>query len=100
MTNLNDFNEETEYKSNEYDYLEQRIEKIEYDLKDGGQYIGEQLGKNAIIASNKVSFSFILIYVPGLVLAMILSWSVNSSIILAILHGYLSWLYVIYQIIF
>ena len=32
----------------------------------------------------------------GCALAMILSWSINHSIIWAILHGCLSWLYVIY----
>jgi len=42
----------------------------------------------------------ILIYIPGLVLAMILSYTVNQSILWAILHGYLSWFYVIYSAIF
>ena len=32
----------------------------------------------------------------GAALAMILSWSVNKSILWAICHGILSWLYVIY----
>ncbi len=32
----------------------------------------------------------------GCALAMILSWSRNVSILWAILHGILSWLYVIY----
>lgn len=32
----------------------------------------------------------------GSVLAITISWSVNHSIIWAILHGCLSWLYVIY----
>jgi hypothetical protein len=32
----------------------------------------------------------------GSALAMILSYSINKSIILAIIHGILSWIYVIY----
>jgi hypothetical protein len=32
----------------------------------------------------------------GSALAMILSYSINNSIILAIIHGILSWIYVIY----
>lgn len=36
----------------------------------------------------------------GSALAMILSWSANQSILWAILHGILSWLYVIYYAIF
>ena len=36
----------------------------------------------------------------GTVLAIILSWSANKSILLAIIHGLLSWIYVIYFILF
>ncbi len=32
----------------------------------------------------------------GTALAMILSWSKNGSILWAVLHGFLSWIYVIY----
>lgn len=32
----------------------------------------------------------------GSTLAMVISWSVNKSILWAIVHGFLSWLYVIY----
>ncbi len=32
----------------------------------------------------------------GTALAMIASWSVNSSVLWAILHGFFSWFYVIY----
>ena len=32
----------------------------------------------------------------GSALAMILSWSVNKSIVWAILHGVISWIYVIF----
>jgi len=36
----------------------------------------------------------------GTALAMILSWSVNSSILWAIIHGFLSWFYVLYYALF
>jgi hypothetical protein len=32
----------------------------------------------------------------GAALAMILSWSKNASILWAVIHGFLSWIYVIY----
>lgn len=32
----------------------------------------------------------------GTALAMILSWSKNGSILWAVLHGFLSWIYVVY----
>ena len=35
----------------------------------------------------------------GTVVAVALSWSVNKSILWAILHGFLSWLYVIYYLV-
>lgn len=35
----------------------------------------------------------------GTVLAITISWSVNQSILWAIIHGLLSWLYVIYYIL-
>jgi hypothetical protein len=36
----------------------------------------------------------------GSVLAMIISWSLNSSIIWAVIHGLLGWIYVIYYLLF
>lgn len=35
----------------------------------------------------------------GSALAIAISWSVNQSVLWAIIHGILSWLYVIYYII-
>ncbi len=35
----------------------------------------------------------------GTVLAMIISWSRNKSILMAVVHGIFSWLYVIYYYI-
>jgi hypothetical protein len=35
----------------------------------------------------------------GTILAIVLSWERNKSVLLAILHGIFSWLYVIYFVI-
>jgi len=35
----------------------------------------------------------------GTALAMVISWSVNKSVLWAIFHGFLSWIYVIYYVI-
>jgi hypothetical protein len=36
----------------------------------------------------------------GTALAMVISWYVNKSVLWAIFHGILSWIYVIYYVIF
>ena len=36
----------------------------------------------------------------GATLAMVISFTVNKSVFLAIIHGLMSWLYVVYYIIF
>ncbi len=36
----------------------------------------------------------------GVVIAVALSWDANHSILWAIVHGFLSWVYVIYYLIF
>ncbi|WP_339172367.1 hypothetical protein MKY51_12020 [Solibacillus sp. FSL R5-0691] len=35
----------------------------------------------------------------GMVLAIIISWSVNKSVLWAIIHGLFGWLYVIYYVL-
>ncbi len=35
----------------------------------------------------------------GTALAIVLSWSVNKSVLWAIIHGILSWIYVVYYVI-
>ena len=35
----------------------------------------------------------------GAILAMIISWSRNKSILMALVHGFLGWIYVIYYYI-
>ena len=46
------------------------------------------LERNKTVVKNGIGF--------GTVLAITISWSVNHSILWAIIHGCLSWLYVIY----
>lgn len=70
--------------------LESRIEELESNQQDIANSI----------PSNKYSGCATIIYIPGLVLAMILSYTANQSILWAILHGYSSWLYVIYKLFF
>jgi hypothetical protein len=53
----------------------------------------EQAGKPVRPAASnaaKVGIGF------GSALAITMSWSANKSILLAIIHGFLSWIYVIY----
>lgn len=78
---------------NNYDDLEDRIAQLE---KEAGQYIGGLISS----VRGRASLDLVILYIPGVALAMILSWSANSSILWAILHGYLSWAYVIYYAIF
>lgn len=80
--------------------LERRIDDVESDLNDGAKYIGQQIGYAHLISSRKVGYSVALFYLPGVTLSMILSWSVNVSIFWTIIHGYLSWIYVTYFIVF
>lgn len=43
------------------------------------------------IIKNGISF--------GSVLAIVISWTINKSIVWAIIHGLLGWLYVLYYVI-
>lgn len=36
----------------------------------------------------------------GTLIAVLISWSVNKSVLWAIIHGFLSWFYVIYYLLF
>jgi hypothetical protein len=44
-------------------------------------------------------FYFDILKKTGAVLAMIISWSKNKSILMALVHGFFNWLYVIYYYI-
>ena len=50
----------------------------------------EQTGTGAATSAAKVGIGF------GSALAITISWSANKSILWAIVHGFLSWIYVIY----
>ncbi|MEY2867323.1 MAG: hypothetical protein RIQ43_1349 [Pseudomonadota bacterium] len=49
---------------------------------------------NGAISTIKAGIGF------GTALAITISWSVNKSILWAIVHGFLSWIYVIYYALF
>lgn len=67
---------------------EKRMDNIEL-------WVSNQL-KNGLITWSVITF----IYLPGLSLSMIVSYSINESIGWAIAHGYLSWVYIFYSLIF
>ncbi|QLI80045.1 hypothetical protein HZU75_02930 [Chitinibacter fontanus] len=58
-----------------------------------GQGCGQQISSGVIM---KLFGGFSL----GTVIAVALSWSANHSILWAIIHGFCSWLYVIYYALF
>jgi hypothetical protein len=49
---------------------------------------------NTAITTIKAGISF------GTALAISISWSINKSILWAIVHGFLSWIYVLYYALF
>lgn len=49
--------------------------------------MSESNGKSQVVKSG---------YTLGTILAVTISWSVNKSILWAIVHGFLSWFYIIY----
>jgi hypothetical protein len=55
----------------------------------------ELTGSRKVSNTTTVTTGFTL----GTLVAVALSWSVNKSILWAIVHGFLSWLYVIYYFI-
>jgi two-component system chemotaxis response regulator CheY len=67
--------------------LESRVDEIEQRLDRLGSSGDYDMG-GAVVG-----------YSMGMTLAMILSWSSNSSILWCMLHGVLSWFYVIYWIV-
>ncbi len=52
-----------------------------------------ELDKDSLLKMNSTQKSGITF---GCILAIIISWSTNKSIIWAIIHGFFSWLYIIY----
>ena len=71
-----------QHYSSTTDELEERIAALE------GSAVGLRYG-------NGIQYGE-WIYLLGLILGMILSWSRNTSILLCIGHGLASWIYVIY----
>ncbi len=71
-----------EYDDDDQEDLESRVSDLE-----------ERVG-NA--QSNSGAGCVVAIYSLGASLSVVLSWHANHSVLWAILHGLLSWLYVIY----
>lgn len=65
--------------------------KLGYNEKDkNDEYGGKDMKKGEFIKSG---------ITMGSALAMVISWSLNESVIWAIIHGIFSWVYVLYYLI-
>jgi hypothetical protein len=64
---------------------------LELFTKTNVLYIMERVVYRKEIIKNGISF--------GSVLAIVISWTLNKSIVWAIIHGLLGWLYVLYYVI-
>ncbi|MDP1609393.1 MAG: hypothetical protein Q8L98_08800 [Chlamydiales bacterium] len=58
--------------------------------------MGDLLSSISVILFMIAGYMALTLVSFGSILAMILSWSRNSSVLWAIVHGWFSWLYVIY----
>ena len=65
--------------------------RLELFTKTNVLYIMERVVYRKEIIKNGISF--------GSVLAIVISWTMNKSIVWAIIHGLLGWLYVLYYVI-
>ncbi|MFZ2309946.1 MAG: hypothetical protein WAW11_00180 [Patescibacteria group bacterium] len=85
----------------EYNYNEEIDGNDDYpDIEDLASRIDDLENNQIQTSNNNYNNCMSLLYIPGLVLAMILSYDFNRSIFWAILHGCLSWVYVIYRALF
>jgi len=78
---MNDDDREFENYESSADQMAESIEELEERIR-----AIESHGKDTVSAG----------YVLGMTIAVVLSWSRNASILWCILHGLLSWIYVIY----
>ena len=70
--------------------LEQRVEELE-------RRIGElEENRRKLEESRQSLRNYDATYLLGTIIAIVLSWTRNASILWCILHGILSWIYVIY----
>lgn len=100
MTYIEDNEDDDDsFESNSYNELEERIIDIENNTREIASQIIERIDQTASFSDIKGCLFLIIIYIPGLVLSMLLSWTTNPSILETILHGYLSWGYVIYHVL-
>lgn len=90
-------NDEADYDADEPDYdSESRIDELEGRVDDleseEGQTQGRKYGGSD---SGCLAFP----YSVGAALAVVISWEANHSVLLGLLHGLLSWVYVVYALI-
>jgi hypothetical protein len=72
--------------------IDERLDDIERKLEEI---------EDSCNSENNYNFGCLLfLYLPGLCLAMIMSYISNHSILWAIFHGYCSWGYVVYKYFF
>ena len=56
--------------------------------------VSDRLGRKPLVVGGMILFGLASI---GAVLAALLSWNVNHSVLWALVHAFLSWFYVIYH---
>jgi hypothetical protein len=75
--------------------LESRVADSERRLQNWDERVGV-LESEEHAGCDRETVGISLTYAMGMTLAIILSWSRNASILWCILHGLLSWVYVLY----
>jgi hypothetical protein len=82
MANEEDFDSEDDFDPPEQiEDLSRRVEQLESSVEESGSARRDGIG---------------LVYALGMAIAVTLSWARNASILWCILHGLLSWGYVLY----
>lgn len=87
-------NDEIDDTADEPDYdLESRIEELEGRIEELESEKSEKQGSES--DSGCLAFP----YSVGAALAVVISWETNHSVLLGLLHGLLSWIYVVYALL-
>jgi hypothetical protein len=77
--------EDTDYEGTDLEDLESRVSDLENAVEKNGSGSGAGCGA--------------AFYSLGATLAVVISWEANHTVLWAVLHGFLSWFYVIYELI-
>lgn len=75
--------------------LESRVEELELKIEELETESQQQRKQGSDSDSGCLAFP----YSVGAALAVVISWETNHSVLLGLLHGLLSWVYVIYALI-